>query len=167
VDRTARTRGLNQGRILVPWPSLHLTSPTQHSRCLSRSTHIDPGGYINCAREAQAQCDRKTHGSMATNYRYYTRLIRRIVSTPPFQIVSLCFFLILGVRWVTRHNHDDASAYAPVGRPVRSVENQRIDWSKLYYAQIVMSPEYLCNALMVWHQIEEIGSRAQRQVYSS
>lgn len=101
---------------------------------------------------------------MATNYRYYRRL-RRIVSTTPFQIVSICVFLIFGIRWVTRHNHDDDPAYAPVGRPVRSVENQRIDWSKLYYVQIVNSPEYLCNALMVWHQIEEIGSRAQRQVY--
>jgi hypothetical protein len=62
------------------------------------------------------------------------------------------------------HNNDnDKGAYAPIGRPVKSVEDSSIDWSKLYYAQYVTSPEYLCNALMVWSEIEEIGSRAQRQ----
>lgn len=65
------------------------------------------------------------------------------------------------------HNHDDdEGAYAPIGRPVKSVEDSRIDWSKLYYAQYVTSLEYLCNALMVWSEIEEIGSRAQRQGHS-
>ncbi len=97
------------------------------------------------------------------NHRYYTRRIRRIVSTPPFQILSICIFLFFGIRWVIRHNHDDDGSYAPVGMPMKSVENERIDWSKLYYAQYVTSPEYLCNALMVWSEIEEIGSRAQRQ----
>lgn len=42
-----------------------------------------------------------------------------------------------------------------------SVEDESIDWSKLYYVQYVTSPEILCNALMVWSEIEEIGSRAQ------
>ncbi|PMD34160.1 glycosyltransferase family 8 protein [Hyaloscypha variabilis F] len=49
-----------------------------------------------------------------------------------------------------------------MARPVMSVESPRIDWSKLYYAQYVTSEEYLCNALMLWSEIEDIGSRAQR-----
>ena len=133
---------------------------------MSFSKHtIHSGEYIHCAKEAQVQCDHETDVSMATNYRKYIRRLRRTASTTPFQIVSICVFLLLGIHWVTRHNHDYDPAYAPIGRPVRSVENTRIDWSKLYYVQLVTSPETRCNALMIWHQIEEIGSRAQRQVY--
>jgi hypothetical protein len=64
---------------------------------------------------------------------------------------------------VIRRNHDDDGYYAPVARPVRSVEDPRTDWSKLYYVQYVTSQEYLCNSLMVWSEIEDIGSRAQRK----
>jgi hypothetical protein len=112
--------------------------------------------------EVQIQCDRKADEFMA-NYRYYIRRIRRIILTPPFQILSICIALFFGIRWVIKHNHDDDGSYAPVGIPVKSVEDESIAWSKLYYAQYVTSPEYLCNALMVWSEIEEIGSRAQRQ----
>jgi hypothetical protein len=49
----------------------------------------------------------------------------------------------------------------PAPRPTARVDAKGINWSKLYYVQYVTSPEYLCNALMVWSQIEEIGSRAQ------
>jgi hypothetical protein len=102
---------------------------------------------------------------MAT-YRYYARRLRRTFSQPLVQILSICVLLFLGIRWVLLHNHDDDGYYAPVARPVKSVEDPRIDWSKLYYAQYVTSPEYLCNALMVWSEIEDIGSRAQRQEIS-
>jgi hypothetical protein len=101
------------------------------------------------------------------NYRYYTRRIRRLVTQPPFQILSICGLLFFGIRWVLKHNHDDDNGnHAPIARPVKSVEDPSIDWSKLYYAQYVTSQEYLCNALMVWSEIEEIGSRAQRQADS-
>jgi len=94
-------------------------------------------------------------------YRYYSRRLKNITSTPAFQVsaISICFFL--GIRWVLRHNHDEDQALPRVARPMMSVEDERIDWSKLYYVQYATSPEYLCNALMVWSEIEEIGSRAQ------
>ena len=117
--------------------------------------------YMLWEEGAPLQCDCRTDEGMAT-YRYYARRLRRTFSQPLVQILSICVLLFLGIRWVLRHNHDDDGYYAPVARPVRSVEDRRIDWSKLYYAQYVTSPEYLCNALMVWHEIEEIGSRAQR-----
>lgn len=72
--------------------------------------------------------------------------------------------LFLGIRWVLAHNHDDDDVLGPVAHPVKKVDDPSIDWSKLYYVQYVTSPEYLCNALMVWSEIEEIGSRAQRHV---
>ena len=70
--------------------------------------------------------------------------------------------MVLGIRWVVKYNHGDEYAPGPLARPTKSVEDSRIDWSKLYYVQYVTSPENLCNALMIWSQIEEIGSRAQR-----
>ena len=94
--------------------------------------------------------------------RFYTRRIRRIFSLPAVQIISVCLFLFLGIRWVIKHNHDDILVPLPLApRPTAKVDAEGIDWSKLYYVQYVTSPEYLCNALMVWSQIEEIGSRAQ------
>lgn len=100
------------------------------------------------------------------NYRYYTRRLRRIAVIPLVQVVTICIFLAFGLHWVIKHNHDDDQDRRPAARPTKSVEDPSIDWSKLYYVQYVTSPEYLCNALMVWSQIEEIGSRAQRYVKS-
>jgi hypothetical protein len=93
--------------------------------------------------------------------RYSKRRIQRMLFKPTFQLVTICFLLFLGIRWVLKHNHDD-EAPGPVAEPIKDVEDPSIDWSKLYYVQYVTSPEYLCNALMVWSEIEEIGSRAQR-----
>ncbi|KAE8452023.1 hypothetical protein EG329_002188 [Mollisiaceae sp. DMI_Dod_QoI] len=98
------------------------------------------------------------------NYRFYTRRIRRIAVSPIFQIVAICLCLIFGINWVIRHNHDDDVDAIPAARPTTTVEDPSIDWSKRYYVQYVTSPEYLCNALMVWSEIEEIGSRAQRMM---
>ena len=95
--------------------------------------------------------------------RYYARLVRRLFSSPAIRIASICAFLFLVIRYVIQHNYDDAlSVKLPhTPRPTAKVDAKGIDWSKLYYVQYVTSPEYLCNALMVWSQIEEIGSRAQ------
>lgn len=94
-------------------------------------------------------------------YRYYSRRVKSLASTPSFQVIAVCLGLFLGIQWVLRHNHDGDQALPRAARPIMSVEDDRIDWSKLYYVQYVTSPEYLCNALMVWSEIEEIGSRAQ------
>jgi peptidoglycan/LPS O-acetylase OafA/YrhL len=95
--------------------------------------------------------------------RYYTRRIRRLFSLPIVQIASVCAILFLSIRFVIQHNYDDALSVKlpPAPRPTARVDAKGINWSKLYYVQYVTSPEYLCNALMVWSQIEEIGSRAQ------
>ena len=95
--------------------------------------------------------------------RYYHRRIRRLYSSPTIQVATICFFLFLIIRFVISHNYDDGlSVKLPSSpRPTASVEKNGIDWSKLYYVQYVTSPEYLCNALMVWADIERIGSRAQ------
>ena len=101
-------------------------------------------------------------------YRYYSRRLKTLTSTPGFQVIAICLCLFLGIRWVLRHNHDEDQALPRAVRPTMSVDDERIDWSKLYYVQYATSPEYLCNALMVWSEIEEIGSRAQvREVPSS
>lgn len=96
------------------------------------------------------------------NYRFYTRRIRRAATTPTYQLLAICLFLFFGIRWVIKHNHDEDEDRLPAAKPTTTVEDPKIDWSKLYYVQYVTSPEYLCNALMVWSQIEQIGSRAQR-----
>lgn len=92
----------------------------------------------------------------------YTRRIRRLTSTPAFQAITICILLYFGIKWVIEHNHDPDEPLPPAVGPIKSVEDESIDWSKLYYVQYVTSPEYLCNALMIWSEIEEIGSRAQR-----
>ncbi|TVY42117.1 Glucose N-acetyltransferase [Lachnellula occidentalis] len=95
-------------------------------------------------------------------FRYYSRRLKSITTTPTFQLIAVCLALFLGIQWVLRHNHDEDQELPRAVNPILSVEDDRIDWSKLYYVQYVTSPEYLCNALMVWSEIEEIGSRAQR-----
>lgn len=155
-----------QGCSLASW--LRITTNTFSSTTPrwippSISWSTGPNQCLLSAEGATDQCDRKTDESMP-NYRYYSRRLRRLLSQPAFQLLSICALLFFGIRWVIRHNHDDEEGYyAPVARPMKSVEDPRIDWSKLYYVQYVTSPEYLCNALMVWSEIEEIGSRAQRQ----
>jgi hypothetical protein len=142
-------------------------------RCLppGKSPFTGPFRCTLCAEGVSVQCDRETDESMA-NYHYYQRRIRRLVSQSPIQILLVCCLLFFAIRWVLQHNHDDDDGNrAPIARPVKKVEDPSIDWSKLYYAQYVTSAEYLCNALMVWSEIEDIGSRAQRQgdsqIYSS
>lgn len=98
---------------------------------------------------------------MAT-IRLYSRRLRRIASHPAAQLVAIGLVLFFGISWVIEHNHDNDRPYAPIARPTASVEAPGIDWSAKYYVQYATTPEYLCNALMVWDQIEEIGSRAQR-----
>jgi hypothetical protein len=96
--------------------------------------------------------------------RFYVRHIKRITSTAVFQLAAIFLLLFIGFRWVLQHNHDGEAGPGPVAHPIKSVEDPSIDWSKLYYVQYVTTPEYLCNALMVWSEIEDIGSRAQRCV---
>ncbi len=88
--------------------------------------------------------------------------MRRLTSTPIFQVIAICLFLFFGIKWVIKNNHHLDKPLPHAVRPIKSVEDESIDWSKLYYVQYVTSPEYLCNALMVWSEIEEIGRRAQR-----
>lgn len=60
------------------------------------------------------------------------------------------------------HNHDDVETILPASaRPTTTVDDPSIDWSKLAYVQYATSPEYLCNALMIWSEIEELGTLAQ------
>jgi hypothetical protein len=89
-------------------------------------------------------------------YRYYSRRLKNLTSTPAFQAIAICLCLFLGIRWILRHNHDEDQALPRAVRPTMSVEDERIDWSKLYYVQYATSTEYLCNALMVWSETEEI-----------
>jgi hypothetical protein len=93
--------------------------------------------------------------------RYYVRLLKRYSATPAFQLIAIFLCLFLGIRWVLRHNHDGDEALPPPAKPTASVEDEGIEWSKMYYVMYATSAEYLCNALMVWSEIEEIGSRAQ------
>ncbi|KAH8595601.1 hypothetical protein B0O99DRAFT_652061 [Bisporella sp. PMI_857] len=46
-----------------------------------------------------------------------------------------------------------------------TVDDNRIDWNGLQYVQFVTTPESLCDSLMIWSKIEEIGSRGQRKMY--
>ncbi|KAF4625472.1 hypothetical protein G7Y89_g12694 [Cudoniella acicularis] len=96
-------------------------------------------------------------------FRYYQRRLKNLTSSPSFQGIFICVCLFFCVRWVLRHNHDDYDTLLPQSaRPTTSVDDETIDWSKLAFVMYATSPEYLCNALMVWSEIEEIGSRARR-----
>ncbi len=100
---------------------------------------------------------------MAT-IRYYTRRLRRAASNTAVQLLAIGLFLWFGISWVIENNHIDEQPHTPVARPTTSVDDERVDWSNKYYVQYATTPEYLCNALMIWSEIEDIGSRAQRLV---
>jgi hypothetical protein len=102
---------------------------------------------------------------MATS-RYYIKRLRRVTSKPLVQLIAIFTFLFVGVQWIIRHNHDSEEVVGPVGRHHRSVNDKKIDWGGFYYVQFVNSPEYLCNAVMLWNQMEEVGGRAQRYIGS-
>ncbi|TAQ87590.1 hypothetical protein B7494_g4104 [Chlorociboria aeruginascens] len=91
-----------------------------------------------------------------------SRRLRRFFSSPLAQLALIAVFLFFGIRFIIQNNHDSTESPISPGLPITTVEDESIDWSKLYYVQYVTSPEYLCNALMIWSEIEEIGSRAQR-----
>ncbi|RDW83296.1 hypothetical protein BP5796_04787 [Coleophoma crateriformis] len=96
--------------------------------------------------------------------RSYSRRIRRALSTPAAQLTIVLLFILLGIRIVLRNNWDAEEIAPPIAaaRPTKKVEDPNIDWSRFKYVQYVTTPEYLCNAVMIWSQIEEIGSRANR-----
>ncbi|EPE35105.1 Nucleotide-diphospho-sugar transferase [Glarea lozoyensis ATCC 20868] len=96
--------------------------------------------------------------------RYFIRRFKRITSSSTIQLLTICFCAFLAIRWVIRHNHDDDNAEKYKTLAI-SVDTAKVDWFKLYYVQYVTTEEELCNALIVWSEIEEIGSRAQRMMF--
>lgn len=100
---------------------------------------------------------------MATS-KYYLKRLRRIASTPLVQLTGIFAFLFFGLQWLIKHNHDSEEVVGPVGRHYSNVDSRKIDWSRMKYVQFVNSPEHLCNAVMLWNQMEEIGGHPRRQV---
>lgn len=92
------------------------------------------------------------------------RRLQRIAATPVFKLVTTIILVIFGIRWVLDHNHD-RDEWPGAVRPTASVESNRVKWDDKRYIQIVADEERLCSAVLVWHEIEEIGSRAQRYVF--
>ncbi len=90
------------------------------------------------------------------------RRIQRIVATPTFKLVAICIFMFLGIRWVIEHNHESDDWPGRGVKPTTSVESFWVKWDKKQYIQVVADEEKLCSAVMVWHDIESIGSRARR-----
>lgn len=95
--------------------------------------------------------------------RFYTRRSRILNSTTPVQVFLIFLLMFLAVRFVVLHSHN-SDQFPPrvVPGPVTTVDDPAIDWFKFAYVQHVTSPEYLCSALMLWSQVETIGSHAQR-----
>lgn len=89
------------------------------------------------------------------------RRIQRITTTPVFKLVAAIILILLGIRWVLDHNHNNDDWPGSV-RPTMSVESRWIKWDNKQYIQIVADEEKLCSAVLTWHDIESIGSRARR-----
>lgn len=94
-------------------------------------------------------------------FRFYTRRLRVLISTTTIQVSLISLLVFLIVRFVLLHNHDP-DPFPPMPGPVTTVDDPTNDYFKFAYVQYVTSPEYLCSALMLWSQVETIGSRAQR-----
>jgi hypothetical protein len=92
--------------------------------------------------------------------RYYIRRFKNLTSSSTVRLLTICFCIFFAIRWVIRHNHDDDPT-AKYKTLTISVDAAEVDWFKLFYVQYVTMEEELCNALIVWSEIEEIGSRAQ------
>ena len=88
-------------------------------------------------------------------------LLKRTLSSTAFQISGLCLLIFIFVQWINLHNYDNGIASQVPPRPTVRIDSPTIRWDKLHYVQFVTTPEMLCSALMIWSQIEEIGSRAQ------
>ncbi|RDL40658.1 uncharacterized protein BP5553_00637 [Venustampulla echinocandica] len=95
-------------------------------------------------------------------YRHYIRRLKHLAASPAFLGILICLCLLTALQCALRYGHSwYGNTFTASAEPTASVEDPEIDWSKLVYVQHVTSPEYLCNALMVWSQIETIGSRAK------
>lgn len=44
------------------------------------------------------------------------------------------------------------------------LENKNLNWDQYKYVQVVSTADELCSAVMIWNQIEGVGSRAGRFV---
>ncbi|CAG8959236.1 hypothetical protein HYFRA_00012594, partial [Hymenoscyphus fraxineus] len=92
--------------------------------------------------------------------RYYLRRMKSLASSPAFKLLVTGLCLFTGFRWVLRHNHDGEVKVISI-----EVDDEEIDWTGFYYAMFVRSERELCEAVMGWSGMEEIGSRAQRVMF--
>ncbi|PBP24951.1 glucose N-acetyltransferase [Diplocarpon rosae] len=108
--------------------------------------------------------DKDPFASAGPRSHFGMRRIRRLAATPIFRLFATLVFLVLGIRWVLEHLYQDEDWPGRGVKPTTSVESFWINWDSKQYVQVVADEEKLCSAVMVWHDIESIGSRARRRL---
>lgn len=110
--------------------------------------------------------DKDVHFTMNGRPIPLLRRVQRIAATPVFKLVAAIILLLLAIRWLL-HSNPDKEEWPGSVRPTTSVESYWIKWDNKQYIQIVADEEKLCSAVLTWHDIESIGSRARRSVICS
>jgi len=94
----------------------------------------------------------------------FSRRVRHILSARSTQVVLACVFILSALRYVIVHNYRREPPILTITLD-SLVEPPDFNWTNVYNVQYAATPIHLCNALMLWSQIERIGSRAQRLMY--
>ncbi|KAH8815918.1 hypothetical protein F5884DRAFT_201445 [Xylogone sp. PMI_703] len=105
---------------------------------------------------------------MASNFSLPPRLL---IHLPNSRISHILLILLVGglaTTFLIHHSYAPSSPYrVKQPRLTRELDDSSIDWEKFKYVQYAASPESLCNAVMIWRDMETIGSRAQRVLFHS
>lgn len=94
--------------------------------------------------------------------------LAKAVATRRFRLVlatAIAVFLILALF----RTHQDLSAftnsqgqYAPILSSTETKLADSTDWSKFAYIQYATNSEYLCNSIMLFESLHQLGSRPDR-----
>lgn len=92
------------------------------------------------------------------------RRLRRKYWKPPVQVGFFVLLIIFLLYFIIRRSGGSGAQPQNVNalQFVYRVDTPTIDWSKYAYVQYVSSPAYLCSALMIFSELDEVSSRAKR-----
>ncbi|CAL3972011.1 hypothetical protein PZA11_005237 [Diplocarpon coronariae] len=141
-------------------------SPSQEEKL--RISILEPADAVQMSKSSERSAniplglDKDPFAIAGPGSQFGMRRMQRLATRPAFRLFATVLFVILSTRWVLEHFHEDEDWPGRGVKPTTGVESHWVDWDRKQYVQVVADEEKLCGAILVWHDIESIGSRARR-----